>query len=233
MQANMIVNKKILKVAILSPRPLFRDSLREILRQRDCIQIVDRPFPLEVELEEAIAWIRKVEPDVVLYDADPAFSDPLEILREIKSSCTKVILVLDDPVDEFVVHCVRQGAEGYLLTSAKPAEFVKAVYATCAGELWLSRRLFAQVLNRDSAKLLRPISTGRLTRREQQIVELVSQGLSNRDVAEKLLISQTTVKAYLNDIFKKLGVHGRVQLLVHSVRGDRLPTQRESDRGAA
>ena len=210
---------RVINVAILSPRPLFRDALREVLRQQSQMQVIDRPVDLELELEDALEWIRKAEPDVVLYDADPLFSDPLETLTAIKRSGPKVLLVFDDPVEEIVVQCIQHGADGYVLTNASPPQFVKAIYGVCAGELWLSRRLFAQVLNRRRAKDSR--SSGRLTPREHQIVELVSQGLSNREIADRLFISQTTVKAYLNDIFKKLGVHGRVQLLVQSLRSDR------------
>ena len=206
------------KVAILSPRPLFRDALGEVLRQHPQLHVLDRPVDLELGLEDALGWIRQAEPDVVLYDADPLFSDPLETLAELKRSGTKVLLVFDDPVEELVVQCIQHGADGYVHSHAGSVHFVKAVYSICAGELWLSRRLFAQVLNRRRTRDSR--STGRLTRREHQIVELVSQGMSNREIAERLILSQTTVKAYLNDIFKKLGVHGRVQLLVQSLRSD-------------
>jgi two-component system nitrate/nitrite response regulator NarL len=179
---------------------------------------LDRPVDLELALEDALDWIRKAEPGVVLYDADPLFSDPLETLTAIKRSGRKVLLVFDDPVEELVVQCVQHGADGYVRSNASAAQFVRAVYSVSVGELWLSRRLFAQVL-RKQAKDSR--SNRRLTRREHQIVELVSQGMSNREIAERLYINQTTVKAYLNDIFKKLGVHGRVQLLVQSLRTDR------------
>ncbi len=209
----------IIKVAILSPRPLFRDALREVLRQHPQLDVLHRPVDLELALEDALAWIRKAEPDVVLYDADPLFSDPLNTLAELKCSGSKVLLVFDDPVDELVVQCIQHGADGYIQGSAGARLFVKAVYSICLGELWLSRRLFVQVLNRRRSRDSR--SNGHLTRREHQIVELVSQGMSNREIADRLFISQTTVKAYLNDIFKKLGVHGRVQLLVQSLRTDR------------
>lgn len=208
----------VIKVAILSPRPLFRDALRQVLRQHPQLDVLDRPVDLELALEEALAWIRQAEPDIVLYDADPLFSEPLETLAELKRSGSKVLLVFDDPVEELVVQCIQHGADGYVQSDAGAMLSAKAIYSICIGELWLSRRLFAQVLNRRRSRDSR--SNGRLTRREHQIVELVSQGMSNREIAERLILSQTTVKAYLNDIFKKLGVHGRVQLLVQSLRTD-------------
>lgn len=214
-----LLSDRHIKVAILSPRPLFRDALGEVLRQQPQLNVLDRPVDLELALEDALDWIRRAEPDVVLYDADPLFSDPIETLTAIRRSGPKVLLVFDDPVEELVVQCIQHGAEGYVRTNASAAQFAQAINSVCLGELWLSRRLFVQVLNRKHAKDSR--SNGRLTRREHQIVELVSQGMSNREIAERLYISQTTVKAYLNDIFKKLGVHGRVQLLVQSLRSDR------------
>jgi DNA-binding NarL/FixJ family response regulator len=216
-----LVSKRVIKVAILSPRPSFRDELGEVLSEQPQMHVQDRPVDLELALEDALAWIRQCAPEVVLYDADPLYSEPIETLIEVKRSGTKVLLVFDDPVEELVVQCVRNGADGYLRTTASAAQFVQAVYSVCDGELWLSRRLFAQVLNRKSDRASRASSNGRLTRREHQIVELVSQGMSNREIAERLLITQTTVKAYLNDIFRKLGVHGRVQLLVQALKSDR------------
>jgi len=156
----------------------------------------------------------ETRPDVVLYDV-MSIVETLTFLAALQRSNahTKTIILVEDFSEEFVMHAVQQGAVGCLLRSTTPQELIKAIYATCAGEPWLSRRLLAKLLSNAYGRSISSSSpASALTLRQRQIVELVSTGMSNRDIAAKLLITDATVRAHLNDIFKKLGLHDRVEL---------------------
>jgi DNA-binding NarL/FixJ family response regulator len=208
----MFSSTETVSVAICSPHPIIREGLRNLLAQEESFHVCDTPFPLD----RTVAWVEEMHPDVVLYDVG-LIEESLAFLAGMKAcqAATKVIILLDDFLEAFAVRAVHQGAFGCLLKTTGPQELIKAVYVTHGGELWLSRRLFARVLNYSRKRpVAQSSANGQLTRRQRQIVELVTCGMSNRDIAERLFISEATVRAHMNDIFKKLGLHRRVELAI-------------------
>ena len=188
----------------------MREGLRSILVAEESLCVTDAP----ILVQQAIVWIQETRPDIVLYDV-MSIAETLTFLAEMQRSNTraKTIILLEDFSEEFVMHAAQQGAVGCLLRSTSPQELIKAIYVTYEGEPWLSRRLLAKLLSNAYGRSISPSSsTSALTIRQRQIVELVSTGLSNRDIAAKLFITDATVRAHLNDIFKKLGLHDRVEL---------------------
>jgi DNA-binding NarL/FixJ family response regulator len=207
----MFLSTETVSVAICSSHPIIREGLWKILAEEGSFHVCDTPLPLD----KTVAWVEEMHPDVVLHDVSST-EETLAFLAAIKEchTHTKVIILLNDFLEEFAVRAVHQGAFGCLLKTASPQELIKAVYATHAGELWLSRHLFARVLNTRKRHVTQSSANGQLTRRQRQIVELVTCGMCNRDIAERLLISEATVRAHMNDIFKKLGLHHRVELAI-------------------
>ena len=209
-------------VAICSPQPIVRAGLREIVSREHPFHVLETPSPLE----QAIAWIEDTRPDILLYEGGSA-TETFAVLDAIKHSdvCTRTIILLKDFVEEFVIRIVQQGAFGCLLERASPEELLKALSAVHAGELWLSRSLFAKVLNcrpKENPDLI--ALRAQLTPRQHQIVELVSRGMANKEIAARLLITEATVRAHVNDIFKKVGLRHRVQLAVHFARNNHFLT---------
>ena len=203
----MFQSPEIASVAICSPYPIFREGLLKILAGEQSFQVCDLPLPLD----RTLAAVEEIHPDVVLYEVSSTQESWAFLAAMRAHKHAKVIILLDDLREEFVVRAIHQGAFGCLLKTASPRELIKAVHATHAGELWLSRRLFARVLNTDKGRAQASVH-GQLTHRQRQIVELVTCGMSNREIAERLLITEPTVRAHINDIFKKLGLHHRVEL---------------------
>ena len=165
-------------------------------------------------LQQAISWLQETRPDIVLYDGMSSAETFTFLARMQRSNThTKTIILLADFSEEFIMRAAQQGAVGCLQRNASPQELIKAIYVTCDGELWLSRRLLAKLLSiADGRSISTSSPASTLTIRQRQIVELVSTGMSNRDIAAKLFITDATVRAHLNDIFKKLGLHDRIEL---------------------
>jgi len=187
----------------------MREGLRTVLVAEKSLRVTDVPRLLP----HAIRWIEETRPDIVLYDV-MSTAETLTFLAAIDRSRarTKTIILVEDFSEEFVIEAAHHGAVGCLLRSSSPQELIKAIYVTCEGELWLSRRVLATLLSNTYGRPTPSSPTSALTIRQRQIAELVSTGMSNRDIAAKLSITDATVRAHLNDIFKKLGLHDRVEL---------------------
>ena len=205
-------------VAICSPQPIVRAGLREILGRGEPSLVLETPDPLE----QTIDWIQNTRPDILLYEVR-SNTEALALLEALKrcNANTRTIMLVEDFAEEFVICLFQQGAFGCLLKTTSPQEVTKAIDAVHAGELWLSRHFFAKVLSFPSNHGPAPVSLCRpLTPRQHQIAELVSCGMSNKEIAARLLITEVTVRAHVNDIFKKLGVRHRVQLAIQFARSD-------------
>lgn len=215
----MFSSGDMVSVAICSPYPLIREGLVKVLAREEFFRVLVAPL----QFERVIAWTQETKPKILLYDMRSSSREGLALLATLKDyqSRTRTIILLEDFSEEFAVRAVQLGAYGCLPATASPEDLIKALRAILAGELWLSRRFFAQVLSRASRPPDHSLRNGRLTPRQSQIVELVSCGMTNRNIAEKLCITEATVRAHMNDIFRKLGLHHRVQLAMHFAQGDR------------
>lgn len=207
---------KVVTVAISSWNTLFREGIRRILSEEQRLRILDTPL----QLAGTAAWIHEVNPDIILYDPRSVSEETLKVLAETKheNARTKIILLLEEFTEELVFAVVEAGADGCVLKAANPQELIKAIYTIQAGELWLSRNLFAKMVRRKVGKkgpARAGATTKGLTHREVQIMELVGQGLSNKEIADRLYIGEKTVKSHLNEIYKKLQINRRVQLAIY------------------
>jgi DNA-binding NarL/FixJ family response regulator len=137
----------------------------------------------------------------------------------------KVVLLLGGCSEDSLVRAIRCGIEGYILKSSTPVQLIRAIQAVIEGEVCVSPVLLASIVadwKYGSTEKLGPRLTSPLTSRETEIGELVGLGLSNREIAAKLCITEATVKSHLNETFKKLHVRHRLQLALHFVRTNRV-----------
>jgi DNA-binding NarL/FixJ family response regulator len=170
--------------------------------------------------EAAIVAVHELAPDVVLMDAALAGCDELDVLRQIVADCgpdgVRVLLLMDAQSDEGVMRALRAGARGLLGKDAGPAELVRAVQAVAAGEALLgpsiARRLIDAILSRPERLDTRPERLEQLTDREREITSLVAWGLSNDEIAERLVISPATVRTHVSRAMLKVHAHDRAQL---------------------
>lgn len=209
-----------IKVLIADDHAMFREALRMRLTQESGIQVVGEA----TQGDEALSMAEALEPDILLLDIRMPKVDGLTVLPKIreKSPRTKVLILSAFFDDDLIIEAMQNGAKGYLLKDATYKDLIKAICATYAGELWAERKVLTQLLESLFQKvndLHVPISEIRenLTEREQEIVKWVIHGMTNKEIATQLGISDKTVKTHLSNIFSKLKVSRRLELLLYRI----------------
>ncbi len=205
-------------VVVADDQALVRAGFRALIDAEPGMQVVGEA----ADGETALAVVRETHPDVVLMDIRMPGAGGLEATRLIGQDpglgSTRVLVLTTFELDEYVFEALRAGASGFLVKDTEPADLVRAVRAVAAGDALLSpsvtRRLIEHVAV--AAKPLpheRP-DIARLTEREREIVTLVGEGLSNEEIARRLVVSPATAKTHVSRSMVKLGVRDRAQLVV-------------------
>jgi len=205
-----------IRVLIADDHTIFREGLRKLLEAEADITVVGEAK----SGSECVTLAEKLKPDIVLLDLKMPEKDGLAVLGDLagKESATKVVVLTASEDERDFVEAVRRGARGIVLKQAPSEHLVDGIRRVHAGEVWIDLRVTAGVLK---AMAEGPATTTRekplLTDRERQVVHLVCQGLRNKEIADKLFISEQTVKNHLHNIFDKLGVSDRLELALYAL----------------
>jgi NarL family two-component system response regulator LiaR len=209
-----------IKVLIVDDHQVVRQGLRTFLELQEDMEVVGEARGGA----EAVEMVNQLSPDVVLMDLVMPDMDGVTATRHIKALAKniKVIALTSFTEDDKVFPAIQAGASGYLLKDVTPEELVEAIRAARRGEARLHpdivRKLMEQVTHQSPAKETDAIAT--LTPREREVIRLVGQGKSNREIAGALVISEKTAKAHVSNILGKLGLQDRTQLAIHAIRND-------------
>lgn len=203
-----------LRVLLADDEPLVRAGLAGILGTDDTVRVV-----AEVSSgQEVLAAIRAHRPDVVLLDVRMGTMGGLEALAEIRRTAGALpcVMVTTFGEDEYVAEAIRLGADGFVLKSGDPRELLLAVHAVASGGAYfspaVSRRLLQTglgtrfIAQRDASERFE-----RLTRREQEVLALMGDGLSNAEIAASLHLAEGTVKVHITSILRTIGARNRVE----------------------
>jgi DNA-binding NarL/FixJ family response regulator len=207
-----------MKVIICDDQAIVRDGLAMLLKLEKDIEIVGTA----TDGSEAMDLVSQKEPDLILMDLKMPVLNGVEAIRQIKASHPRVkILVLttyDD--DEWVFDAVRAGASGYLLKDTPRDELVAAIRGTVAGKSYVDPSVAGKLLDLASSHQTGPtnIIAEKLTDREIQILHLIAKGLSNTVIADRLFLSEGTVRNHVSSILAKLGVSDRTQAAVVAIQ---------------
>lgn len=213
----MTEDKEKIKVLIVDDHQVVRQGLRTFLELNDDIVVLGDA----ADGEDAVDLAARLKPDVVLMDLVMPRLDGIVATSKIKSMHgeTKVIALTSFTEDDKVFPAIQAGASSYLLKDVSPEALVDAIRAAHRGEARLHpeimRKLMAQVATQPASK---QVNSLQLTEREQEVVRLVTQGKSNREIAEVLVISEKTAKAHISNILGKLGLDDRTQMAVYAIK---------------
>ncbi|GAA2148498.1 response regulator transcription factor [Actinomadura napierensis] len=204
-------------VVLADDQTLVRAGFRSILEGEDDIEILAEAG----DGERAVRLARELRPDVVLMDVRMPVLDGLEATRRIVSDPAldgvKVVILTTFDLDDYVYGAIKAGASGFLVKDTEPPELIHGVRVVARGDALLApavtRRLIAEFASRITAPPP-AVNLDALTAREREVLELVAQGLSNEEIAARLVLSPATAKTHVSRILSKLGARDRAQLVV-------------------
>lgn len=193
-------------VLVADDHDLFAEGLIELLRRRSELEVVGRAC----DGAQAVTLARSLMPDVILMDVKMPAVGGLEATRRIKAEMPSIrilmLTVSEDDGDLFAA--IKSGAQGYLLKSTSVADLIRFIQSAMTGEAAISGTMAAKMLNEFAHPA---VGADELSEREQEVLQYVAAGFSNRDIAERLCITESTVKKHLRNILAKLHVQNRVQ----------------------
>ena len=209
-----------IRVALIDDHPIFVAGLKQLLESdgRYEVQAVARSS------EEAVESINFNEIDVALVDVNMPGGSGIELLKAIKrqsKSCRVIMLTVEED-EETINRAIKEGAQGYILKQESPEHLLRAIQACTDGEILLSSHVYARMVDRirktSPPEMEKSIIYNKLTKREIEITRLVVQGKNNRQIAQELYISESTVKNHISNIMDKLSVKNRIELVTIAVR---------------
>jgi len=213
----MAKTKQPIRILVADDHAIFRDGLRKLLEVAEDVQIVGEASN-GVECTKMLA---KFKPDILLLDLRMPEKDGLGVLEEVNFDTlpTRVIVLTAAEDDRDVVRAMRLGARGVVLKQSASDLLLKSIRKVYDGEIWLDNRMTAEVIDalKKSSESGQRREKPLLSEREKEIVQLVAQGFRNREIGEKLFISEQTVKNHLHNIFDKLGVSDRLELALYAI----------------
>jgi DNA-binding NarL/FixJ family response regulator len=210
------------RVALADDQRVVRDGLELVLRMLPGVEVVGTA----ANGAQALTLVEAAHPDVVLMDLRMPEVDGVEATRRIRSDhpTVRVVVLTTYADDESVFAALRAGARGYLTKDAGAEEIAGAIARVAAGEAMLDPTVQARLLDRiEAAPELAtpseaPVSIDHLTPREVEVLTLIGQGLSNGEIAERLVLGESTVKTHVNRILAKTGVRDRAQVVAYAYR---------------
>jgi DNA-binding NarL/FixJ family response regulator len=206
------------KVILVDDQVLFREGIAQLLATQDDVRVVAEAGDGQQAVELALSY----RPDLVLMDLSMPRMDGIEATRRIKEALpeTKVIILTVSETDDDLFEAIGAGADGYLLKNLKASRLFAKLRGVLEGEAALTPYLATRVLQ-EFARRSRPEATpqrGGVTEREKEVLQLVVEGCSNREIGLTLSIAESTVKRHLHNILEKLQMQNRAQAAAYAVR---------------
>jgi two-component system NarL family response regulator len=211
----------VIRVLIADDQALFRRGLYVVLGTEERIEVVAEAE----DGEDAIAKAEELVPDVVLMDVRMPRVNGIEAARRIRDllPSTKILMLTVSDEEDDLYEAIKAGANGYLLKEISVEEVADAIHAVVQGQSLISPSMASKLLSEFNslarqAAAQEQLPAPVLTARELEVLKLVARGMSNRDVADQLFISENTVKNHVRNILEKLHLHSRMEAVMYAVR---------------
>src|SRR5437773_3490817 len=221
---------ELIRIVIADDHPIFRDGLRKLLMLEEDFRVVAEAR----DGKEVLEVLDEHQPDILLLDLKMPGLDGLTALQKLQNSRTKtkvIVLTASEDKNQFV-QAMKLGTSGIVLKQTATELLIKSIRKVHAGEIWLDSHTTAAVIRQFVANDVetpvpspltappRERERSPLSQREREIVALVAQGFKNKEMAEKMFISEQTVKNHLHNIFDKLGVSDRLELALYAIHNN-------------
>ena len=205
-----------IRILIADDHAIVREGLRALISTEPDLELVAEAS----DGVQAVTKTHALKPDVILLDMMMPRKDGLEALVEIKEDWAeaRIIVLTSFSDDEKVFTAIRNGALGYLLKETSPDELLKAIHSVAQGDGFLSPSIAAKVMRDINQPPKLPPTKDPLTEREVEILQWVAQGLTNDEIAEKLVVSERTVRTHVSNILAKLQLANRTQAALYALR---------------
>ncbi len=214
--------EKVIRIVIADDHPIFRDGLRKLLALEEDFRVVAEAR----DGQEVLDIVDEYDPDILLLDLKMPGWDGLTTLQKLQTAKKRtrvIVLTASDDKNEYV-QAMKFGTCGIVLKQTATDLLIKSIRKVHSGEIWLDShttaavmRQFASPSNVPGPGIGRDRERSPLSTREKEIVALVAQGFKNKEMAEKMFISEQTVKNHLHNIFDKLGVSDRLELALYAI----------------
>ncbi len=204
------------KILIADDDELIRESLKIILNMDENFSVVATAS----NGLEAVKACLKTDIDVALLDVRMPVINGVEALKEIVSKCsTKTLILTTFDEDEYIKDALKHGAMGYLLKNNSPEKIKNAIYTVVNGNIVLQDTIINKIISHDKENQVNFTKNNKFTEREKEIIKLISEGLSNKEIALNLYISEGTVKNYISSILDKTCLNHRTQIAIYYLKG--------------
>ena len=205
-----------IRILLADDHPIVREGLRALIATEPGMLVVGEAQ----DGGEALFKARSLQPDVILLDLVMPRKDGLAAISEITHDLpgARILVLTSFAEDEYVFSALKAGAMGYLLKDASPQELLEAIRAVYRGESSLHPAIARKVLREFTRPADPPARATSLTEREGEILLLVAQGLSNKAIAEQLVVSERTVRSHVSNILQKLHLHSRTQAALYALK---------------
>ncbi len=219
---NIVFMEEKIKILLVDDHTLVREGFAEMLELEQDMNVVGQA----ASCEEAISLVKKMNPDIILMDIRLSGITGIEATRMIKEQFPKVEVMILSMYneDEYVFEAIKAGASGYVLKDISKDDLIRAIRIVYSGESLIQPALAKKVLkqfahlSKETEQTRLKSSLRGLSDREVDVLKLVAEGRSNKEIADVLIVGETTVKAHLRAIYKKLDVHDRAQAVAYAMR---------------
>ena len=208
-----------IKIMIVDDHALMREGLTKILEMEDNLEVVIRA----ANGNEAIDYIEKNSVDIVLLDINMPNMNGIETLKKMKQMQPEIKIIMLTVYDtrEYLIETLNLGANGYMLKDAETDSLIKAIETVYNGGSYIHPNLAGELFKEiNRQRVSRNIKSGvdALTRREYEVLLLIAEGMSNKDISEHLIISEKTVKNHVSSILRKLELQDRTQAEIFAIK---------------
>jgi two-component system NarL family response regulator len=212
--------KRKISIFIIEDNRLLRDGITAMINEQLDLKVIATLG----EREKSLSKIFNLKPDIVLIDLGLRTQNSLDVVKTVKQKSTDIKIIVMDllPVQADILDFVKAGASGFILKDAMVHEFLKTIRAVASGEKVLpphmTDSLFSQIVDRamngsHNSDLMQAV---RMTKRERQVIELIADGLTNKEIGQILHLSPYTIKSHVHNILEKMALHTRVQIAIHA-----------------